>query len=616
MPASINGMTCNFVQAVYRRVFVFLLGVTFPIIAIASDTITMNMRDADIRTVIQWMAETTGKNFVVDPTVQGTITVLSSEPLAPEQAFKVFLQALAINGFSASTKNNMVSIVPAAKASNNHSAVLDSFAGRAGAEKAVHVFSTTNVDAALVATQLQALIGEHGSLSALPNTNTLLIADSIDNIKRIRQLVNRLDQRGQIDVDVIRLKYLDSSDALRTLQALANTDENADKPSLAADARSNSSLLSGTPSQRQRLRDLLGKLDQKQSERGTTEVVFVQYMDAAELVPILQSVTASNPGAAAEQGQASVEVSETANALILTASEPLLRDMKKVISEIDIERQQILLEAIIVEVNDDLVEKLGVQWNTSFTGDGVEAATNFSLGGLPTDSGALDSSVLGEGFTLGYYRNGSLRALLSALDNSSDANLLSTPSVVALDNEQAEILVGSNVPIVSGRQTSAASGTDDPFTTIERHDIGVSLQITPQINQHGGILLDVLQKVESISNSAIAEDLIFDKRSIKTKVNIGDNEVLVLGGLTRQDTIQSVDRVPVLGYIPILGRLFESRTDQSVRSNLMVFIHPRILGKKETRSKISKERYDNIKEQATASEKAQLPLLENLDFNQ
>ncbi|MFK8022260.1 MAG: type II secretion system secretin GspD [Pseudomonadales bacterium] len=610
-------MTRNFVQLAYRRVIVFLLGISLPLIALANDTITMNMRDADIRTVIQWMAETTGKNFVVDPTVQGTITVLSSEPLAPDQAFNVFLQALAINGFSASVKSNMVSIVPAAKASNNHSAVLDSFGGRAGAEKAVHVFSTTNVDATLVAAQLQALVGEHGSLSALPNTNTLLIADSIDNIKRIRQLVNRLDQRGQIDVDVVQLKYLDSSDALRTLQALANTDENADKPALAADARSNSLLLSGTPSQRLRLRELINKLDKKQSERGTTEVVFVQYMDAAELVPILQSVTASSQDASSDREQASIEASETANALILTASEPVLRDMKKVIAEIDIERQQVLLEAIIVEVNDDLVEQLGVQWNTSFTGDGVEAATNFSLGGLPSESGALDSSVLGEGFTLGYYRNGSLRALLNALDNSSDANLLSTPSVVALDNEQAEILVGSNVPIISGRQTSAASDTDDPFTTIERHDIGVSLQITPQINQHGGILLDVLQKVESISNSAIAEDLIFDKRSIKTKVNIEDNEVLVLGGLTRQDTVQSVDRVPVLGYIPILGRIFQNRTDQTVRSNLMVFIHPRILGKKDTRSKISKERYDTIKEQATTKKQAQeSPLLENFNLNQ
>lgn len=608
--ASIKGMVWQQLQATFGRILLFiLLCSSLPVNADSKDAITMNMRNADIRTVIQWMAETTAKNFVVDPSVQGTITVLSSQPMPADEAFDVFLEALAISGFSANVNGNLVSIVPTARAVDGNMTVLDSFDGHSDAEMAVHVFSTKTIDAQKVATQLQPLVGEHGKLAVLPSSNSLLIADRVDNIKRVRQLVTRLDQRGQVDIDVVRLNHMDAASALRTLQQLASADSQASKPAIAMDLRSNSLLMSGSLAQRSQLRALLSKLDVEQQERGTTEVVFMQYLTAKELVPVLQNMV----GTQSEQpnsGHTSIEASETANALILTASKPVLQEMKDVIAQIDIERQQVLLEAVIVEVNDSLSERLGVQWNTNFSDSNVEAATNFNVAGIERDANTGETSVLGQGFTLGYYRNGSLRALLNALHTSSDANLLSTPSIVALDNEQAEILVGSNVPIVSGRQTSAAAETSDPFTTIERHDIGVSLQITPQINQQGGILLDVLQKVESISNSTVAEDLIFDKRSIKTKVTIEDNEVLVLGGLTRQDTVQSVDRVPVLGYIPILGRLFQNRSDQTVHSNLMVFIHPRILAKKELRNKLTRENYQQLSEPSTAS-----PLFEDFNLN-
>ncbi len=576
--------------------------------ATASADITLNMRDADVRSVIDWMADVSGRHFIVDPSVQGQVTVLAKEPLSMNEAFEVFVRALELNGFSTNVKGNTVSIVPSARAADNHMAVLDSFAEHSDSEKAVHVFTTHSVNAATIVEQLQPLVGQHGTLAHFPSSNSVLIADRVDNIKRMRALIARLDQRGQVDVDVIPLRYLTAEAALASMQQLVSKEPAALQPALATDQRSNSLLVSGSSELRSRVRTLLKSLDTEISQSGQTEVVFINYLNASELVPVLESVVSDAKQNAPTAAHASIQVSESVNALVLTAPEPELKTMKEVIAEIDVPRRQVLLEAIIVEVNDDLVQDLGVQWNTAFNGEGGEAATEFGL--------QAPDSVLGRGFTLGYYRNGDLRALLNALSSTTAANLLSTPSIVAMDNEQAEILVGSNVPVISGQQTSSSSSTADPFTTLERHDIGVSLQITPQLNQQDSITLDILQKVENISTSNVAEDLIFDKRSIKTKVLVENDEVLVLGGLTRQDERQIVDKVPVLGYIPVLGRLFQRSTDETVRSNLMVFIHPRIIDKKAERVALSKQRYQAIRNQQLAagqSSQAESPLLENID---
>lgn len=581
----------------------------------------MNMRDADVRTVIQWMSETTGHSFIVDPSVQGNITVLSSQSLSAEQAFDVFLQALNLNGFSASIKGNTVSIVPSAKSSQNHSAVLDSFEGHSGGEKAVHVFQARSINAAAVATQLQPLLGEHGTLSHLQGTNTLLIADRVDNIRKVRSLIDRLDQRGQLDIDIITLRHTDAEQTERALQNLLGQSDKQDL-ALAIDQRSNSLLVSGSEQMRQQVRSLVTQLDRNQTRDSRTEVVYLSFINAEEMLPVLESMHSREE---AGNAHTSVQAVISSNALVLTASNPILEQMKSVIADIDVERRQVHLEAVIVEVSDQLIDSLGVQWQTAFNGRDVEAASNFGLEQVERVVDAngdilSENSVLGRGFTLGYYRNGSLRGLLNALSQTDQANLLSTPSVVALDNEQAEILVGSNVPVISGQQTSQASSTNDPFTTIERRDIGVSLQVTPQINEQGTITLDILQQVESISNSTVASDLIFDKRSIKTKVLVDDDEVLVLGGLTREDKREGVERVPVLGYIPILGRLFQRSTDESVRSNLMVFVHPRILDKQTARS-LSRERYDQLRKKQTEQKKTTLskkasPLLENVNLDQ
>ncbi len=599
--------------AVFRLLVTMLLLASFAVSSqedADEERITMNMRDAEVRTVIQWMAETTGKHFLVDPQVRGNISVIASEALSTDEAFQVFLKALEVAGFSAIEKGNSITVVPNAKASRANTAVLDSFSGHRSSERAVHVITLKNVAASDLAAQLRPLVSEASYLTALPGSNTLIIADQIDNIKRIKELVRRIDLQGSINVDVVKLKYASADDALQSLGKLMSnaSDSRAQTPTLlnvASDARTNSILVSGIASKRAQIRDLLRRIDKPLEKTANTKVVYLNYLQAVELVPILQGMSGSlqkdDKEVTIEKANISIQASESSNALVMTAPPPLLKDMEDVIKRIDVRRSQVLIEALIVEVNDDVADDIGVQWSTELNGKGVEAATNFDLADIRTTSDSQgnvieENLVLGQGFTLGYFRNGNIRALLNAFESNDRANLLSTPSIVTLDNEEAEILVGSSVPFITGATTGAFAETENPFQTIERKDIGVSLKITPQINDDQSITLDILQEVENLTNSTVAQDLITNKRSIKTRVLIDDRETLVLGGLTKKDSTETISRVPVLGYIPILGKLFQRKNTTEVRNNLMVFIRPVILNKVDKSREVTRQRYDTIRD--------------------
>ncbi len=598
--------------AVFRLLATMLLLASFTVSSqedADEERITMNMRDAEVRTVIQWMAETTGKHFLVDPQVQGNISVIASEALSTDEAFQVFLKALEVAGFSAIEKGNSITVVPNAKASRANTAVLDSFSGHSSSERAVHVITLKNVAASDLAAQLRPLVSEASYLTALPGSNTLIIADQIDNIKRIKELVRRIDLQGSINVDVVKLKYASADDALQSLGKLMSnaSDSRAQTPTLlnvASDARTNSILVSGIASKRAQIRDLLRRIDKPLEKTANTKVVYLNYLQAVELVPILQGMSGSlqkdDKEVTIEKANISIQASESSNALVMTAPPPLLKEMEDVIKRIDVRRSQVLIEALIVEVNDDVADDIGVQWSTELNGKGVEAATNFDLADIRTTTDSQgnvieENLVLGQGFTLGYFRNGNIRALLNAFESNDRANLLSTPSIVTLDNEEAEILVGSSVPFITGATTGAFAETENPFQTIERKDIGVSLKITPQINDDQSITLDILQEVENLTNSTVAQDLITNKRSIKTRVLIDDRETLVLGGLTKKDSTETISRVPVLGYIPILGKLFQRKNTTEVRNNLMVFIRPVILNKVDKSREVTRQRYDTIR---------------------
>ncbi len=580
------------------------------------ERITMNMRNADVRTVIQWMAETTGKHFIIDPQVQGKISVIASDTLSTDEAFQVFLKALEISGFSAIEKGKTITVVPNTKASKSSTAVLDSFSGRGSSERAVHVIGLKNVTATDLAAQLRPLVSDSGYLTALADSNNLIIADQVDNIQRIKELVRRIDQQGSINVDVVRLKYASADDALQSLGQLMSGAASSGRYgpdsgaapllNVASDARTNSILISGIASKRAQIRDLLSRIDKPLEKTANTKVVYLNYLQAEEMVPILEGMSGSlqkdDKEVTISKANISIQASESSNALVMTAPPPLLKDMEDVIKRIDVRRSQVLIEALIVEVNDDLADDIGVQWNTELDGDGVQAATDFGLANIQqsTDSaGNLieENLTLGQGFTLGYFRNGNIRALLNAFESNSKANLLSTPSIVTLDNQEAEILVGSSVPFVTGEATGNFAETANPFRTIERKDIGVSLKITPQINDDQSITLDILQEVENLTDSVQAEDLITNKRSIKTRVLVDDKETLVLGGLTEKTSTESISRVPLLGSIPVLGKLFQRKNTTELRNNLMVFIRPVILNKVDKARDVTRQRYDSIRGQ-------------------
>ncbi|MDG1773306.1 MAG: type II secretion system secretin GspD [Oceanicoccus sp.] len=557
------------------------------------ELLTINMRDADIGAVIQWIAEQTNKKIVVDPRVKGKVTVLANQAMNAEQAYQVFLTTLDVYGYAASESGGILRIYPAALNKNAPRDLIANFDQLGGGEQIIYIFQARQVSAIKLVELLKPLLPATGHIAAYPESNSLIIADESANVKRLVTMVKQIDQTGDFDIEVIKLNHADARNVVGLVLSLT---QSAASPSfsITSDERSNSLLMTGDPATRNRVSQLIKQLDKPITDSGNTRVVYLHYLDAAELLPILRGMAtamAEDNKNAEANSSISIEASESSNALIMTAPPYILEMMADVIAQVDIRRAQVLVEAIIVEVSKDFSQTLGVEWNTSLNrDDGVEAITNFGLKSADED-GVL--SLIGSGLNLGFYRNGSLRALVQAVANENDANILSTPSIMTLDNQEAEILVGSNVPLITGQSTGSSSSTNDPFTTIEREDIGLSLKITPQINSGDAITLDVLQEIETISEtSANTNDIVTNKRSIKTKVIVEDDNILVLGGLISDDVQQIVSKVPILGDMPLLGALFRTTTDKVIKKNLMVFIHPVILDSDEVAIELSQKNYN------------------------
>lgn len=557
------------------------------------ELLTINMRDADIGAVIQWIAEQTNKKIVVDPRVKGKVTVLANQAMNAEQAYQVFLTTLDVYGYAASESGGILRIYPAALNKNAPRDLIANFDQLGGGEQIIYIFQARQVSAIKLVELLKPLLPATGHIAAYPESNSLIIADESANVKRLVTMVKHIDQTGDFDIEVIKLNHADARNVVGLVLSLT---QSAASPSfsITSDERSNSLLMTGDPATRNRVSQLIKQLDKPITDSGNTRVVYLHYLDAAELLPILRGMAtamAEDNKNAEANSSISIEASESSNALIMTAPPYILEMMADVIAQVDIRRAQVLVEAIIVEVSKDFSQTLGVEWNTSLNrDDGVEAITNFGLKSADED-GVL--SLIGSGLNLGFYRNGSLRALVQAVANENDANILSTPSIMTLDNQEAEILVGSNVPLITGQSTGSSSSTNDPFTTIEREDIGLSLKITPQINSGDAITLDVLQEIETISEtSANINDIVTNKRSIKTKVIVEDDNILVLGGLISDDVQQIVSKVPILGDMPLLGALFRTTTDKVIKKNLMVFIHPVILDSDEVAIELSQKNYN------------------------
>ena len=599
--------------------------------------VALNMRDADIRALIQWIAEQTHKQIVIDPRVQGRVSAYADEPMAIGQAYQVFLALLEVYGFSSSETDGILRIYPNALAKNSPRTVVDDFNRIGNSNQVVYVLDVKNISSSALAQTIQPLLSASGYIASLDSTNNLIIADNGDTVKRLAELARRLDRGGSLDIAVVRLQHASARDVAQTLSTLMqskDTQRNIDGGgsdsssalSIAADERSNSILLAGEPSHRQRAQQLIEQIDKPLSNATSTRVVFLNYLSSEEALPILKGVTSNaqkdSNEEAVKNAAISLEASKSNNAIVMHGPPGLLDNLQSILTALDVERSQVLVEAIIVEVNADITDDLGVLWATKnlndLDGSGALAGVN-ALGNLDVVStitnidGSGNASIQAApatGLTLGYYTGGSLQAAIRALRTNSKANILSTPSVLTLDNQEAQIIVGSNIPIITGQSTGDSSSTENPFTTYERKDIGVTLKITPQINANKSVTLNILQEVQNIAEAsgslAAAQDIVTTKRSISTKVQVADDNTLVLGGLISNGRQDVESKVPILGDMPLIGGLFRSTHNQNTQQNLLVFIHPRVIDTEAMANKLSRDRYEQSRAQQMKNENDKL----------
>jgi len=555
--------------------------------AAQAEQVTLNFKDTDLQTVTEMVSKITGKNFIVDPRVKGNVTVISSEPLDADSLYAIYLSILRVHGFVAVDDGNVVKILPAASARE------EAVVGRESSEPdeiLVEVIEVRHVPAAQMVPILRPLVEKEGHLAAHTNSNTLIVAASRRTIEKIRGMLTKLDQATDTEVEAIGLRHAAATELVRTLQALDNTRRGAagEAPgdissTIVADERTNSIIVSGNAGYRERIRGLVRSLDRAVTDRRDVHVVYLRYAKAADLAPIVEKLAADKApegaagggaNAVAAAGRVSVQADEQTNSLIVTARPDVFRDMQLVIEKLDIRRAQVLVEALIVEFNEDKAAELGVQWI------GAQNDLDIDVGDLIAGSGALSSGTLIGVLTTGDYTFG---ALARALDQDADANILSTPSLLTLDNEEAEIVVGQTVPFVTGSYTSVGDSTqpNNPFQTIQRENVGLTLKITPQINEGNAIHLSIDQEISAILPGAAdiinSVDVVTSIRTIKTNVLVDDGSILVLGGLIDDQVRESESRIPLLGDIPVLGAPFRFRDTEVQKRNLMIFIRPAIL---------------------------------------
>ncbi len=595
----------------------------------SAQSITFNLKDAEIATIIGTIAEITNKNFIIDPRVKGKVTVISSRPMDKDEAYQVFLSILEVHGFAAVSSGKVIKIVPDVNAKQSTTPVASDARPGYGDETVTRVLDVKNVAAAQLVPILRPLVPQQGHMVAYAPTNVLIISDRAANIERLVKIIARIDKPSvDEDIEVFSLKHASASEVVRVLSTLVQQEKKdpASKgamspPVMVADERTNSILLGGDSAARIRLRAIIAHLDTPLVSEGNTHVIYLRYAKAKELVPVLTGVGTNleqekkaekgKPAVAESAAPIMIQADESTNALVITGPPDVIRSLQAVIKQLDIRRAQVLVEAVIAEITSRRASELGVQWLFDGTnaGDKPVGVVNFTGGttsivGLAASLAAKQLPAIGSGLTLGLGRFGegnnfNFAALISALDGDGSSNVLSTPSIVTLDNVESEIKVGQKIPFLTGSYTSIGAGggstPTNPFQTINREDVGITLKVTPLINEGDAIKLNIEQVVSSIAPSALPTGPVTNNRSIKTTVMVEDGQVVVLGGLITDDQNESMQKVPLLGDIPLLGNLFRYRSKAKEKTNLMVFIRPRILRDAATTSTVSNSKYDFIR---------------------
>lgn len=599
---------------------------------------SINLRDADIRAFIDQVSAMTGKTFVVDQRVKGKITVIAPASMDSETVYQVFLSVLGVNGFAAVPSGSVVKIVPDANAKQD-SIPLDTREKPAGQEMITRVIPLDGSSAAELVPVLRPLVPQAGHMAAVAGANVLVVTDRAENIARLEEVIARIDGADQHEIEIVQLQHAwvgDVIDMLDTFAASASapaatggrrgSTASASRVRVVADERTNRLILRGEQKARARLVSLVHSVDvPAEANTGSVQVIRLRHADAKKTAEILKGMveggtsgggggtSAGASGAAALVNPAgskvAIQADESLNALVIRAEPTAMQQIKAVVSQLDVRRAQILIEAAIVEVGGSTGKALGVQWASGDTDNGV-VGTNFSGAGRSVNeiaaaiaNPAAAAVGLAEGVTLvGGERDAGgdvkFAGVLQALASSANVNLLSTPSVLTLDNQQATIIVGENVPFITGTSTSTGSGVSNPFTTIQRQDVGIQLKVTPTMIDDNNVKLVIEQEVSSVKpkeDAIQSSDLITSKRSISTTVLAGSEQTIVLGGLIEDRVTETVKKVPLFGDIPVIGILFRSKSVSRGKQNLMVFLRPTIVRDPDAASRLTRERYAGVR---------------------
>lgn len=578
----------------------------------AAEKVTINFKDTDIREVAEMVSKVTGKNFLIDPRVKGKVTVISAAPIDGDALYSTFLSILKTHGFIAIDDGTLVNILPSSTKREN-AQYSKATSDLVNDEVEVQVIPIEHVPAVQMVPILRPLVEKEGHLAAHANSNSLIVAATRRTIAKIHSMLETLDRATETEIEKVKLYHADATEVVRTLQTLvqqtaqAKGAAEAATSKLVADTRTNSVLVSGNKGFREKISRIARSLDSKVKDRRNVHVITLKFAKAKDLAPIIEKLATDKAtpvaakGATAEQEKTSVQADEQTNSLIITAKADRLSDLKAVIERLDVRRAQVLVEAIIVELRKSKDADLGIQWlaiNNALIPTSTDQNADQSLAASVAN---LAGTAPGTAVGLIQASNYSFAALGKALDNDSDANVISTPSLLTLDNQEAEITVGQEVPFETGSYSSTGTSTTptNPFTTIERKNVGLTLKITPQISEGDAVKLDIEQEISTVDAQAAsnigAVDVVTNVRTIKTNVIVDDGSILVLGGLIDDQVNETEQRVPFLGDIPLIGEAFTSRTSSKLKRNLMLFIRPTIMRNASMNIMASSERYNELR---------------------
>jgi general secretion pathway protein D len=638
----------------------FVIGSAFFAISslVAAADYSPNFKNTEISEFINIVGKNLKKTIIVDPNVRGKITVRSYDLLNEEQYYQFFLNVLQVYGYSAVTMSSGVIKVIRSKDAKSANIPVVEGSPFDGDEMITRVMPVYNVPVRELAPLLRQLNDTAGGGNVVSHdaSNVMMLTGRAAVVNRLVEIIERVDKAGDEEVEIIKLKYASATELVRIIdsvnksQGKSNTGGKSD-PRVVADDRTNSIIVSGDVKARKRLINLVQRMDSELETSGNTRVIFLNYAKSEDLVKVLQGVSASiqaeekgaTKGRQSSSREVSIDSHQDSNALVITAEPDMMRSLEEVIRQLDVRRAQVQVEAIIVEVFEGDGTTLGVQWanekgggtqfNNGVVGIGslavavdqaqdkviVDSITTTSNGDavvVPTEKTQLGdltslASLLGgvNGFLLGGV-SGGWGAVLQAVSTDTNSNILATPHLTTMDNEEAFFIVGQEIPIITGSTTGSANS--NPFQSVDRQEVGIKLKVTPQINEGDAVQLLIEQEVSSISG-ATSVDVIINKREIKTSVIVDDGGTIVLGGLIDEDVQESVSKVPLLGDIPILGHLFKSTSTSVRKRNLMVFIRPTIIRDGVTMNEISHKKYQYIRAQQLKRQADGIPLMPNTD---